>query len=294
MICRTSEDDLVKKANISREEYKSEIQLRKKAYRAHALSKGQRSQVRKAMKAIREGIGAALQKASLKKTLPLRQLPKTRGDVIFSYYLLDPDEIDTWTSIQDAEEDSDNALDMDNPFDGSWGVHFWEQDYDSPESITAKAREAIKRTKSFITRKSTLLEGEVTIGRLNIGFVDFLCPRTAGLYNTKSDHSYEGHKVKVQFINDDYLILDLDSTIFANNSGPDSPWPSNVKPVRRFYGVTKTKARSLLDQRTWEGGGTSQEKRTRPLPRDWSTECKLAYAVGARYNHRCSEWDIDV
>ncbi|KAI3540713.1 hypothetical protein CSPX01_08122 [Colletotrichum filicis] len=108
----------------------------------------------------------------------------------------------------------------------------------------------------------TLLEGEITIGRLNIGFVDFLCPRTVGLYDTRSDHLYEGHKVKVQFINDDYHNLDLDSTIFANNSGPESPWPLTVKPDRRFYGVTKTKRRSLLDQRTWEGGGTSQEERT--------------------------------
>ncbi|KXH34916.1 hypothetical protein CSIM01_01952 [Colletotrichum simmondsii] len=259
---------MFKEANISREKRKRELRCLEKIHRALALNKGQRLKVRKAMEAIQEGIGAALQKASLKKSLPLRQLPKIRGDVIFSYYLLAPDEIDTWTSIQDAEDDSDNALDMDNPFDGSWGLHFCEQDYDSPEGIPAKAREAIRRTKSFITRKSTLLEGEVTIGRLNIGFSNFLCPRTAGLYDTQSDRSYEGHKVKIEFINDDYLILDLDSTIFANSSGPESPWPSTVKPVRRFYGVTKTKARSLLDQRAWEGGGTSQEERTRPPPRD--------------------------
>ncbi|KXH39276.1 hypothetical protein CNYM01_04243 [Colletotrichum nymphaeae SA-01] len=110
-------------------------------------------------------------------------------------------------NISHAEDDSDNALDIDNPFDGSWGVHCWEQDYHSPEGIPAKAREAIKRTKSFITRKSTLLEGEVTIGGLNMGLSNSLCPRTAGLYDTQSDHSYEGHKAKVEFINDDYLIL---------------------------------------------------------------------------------------
>ncbi|KAK1499492.1 hypothetical protein CCUS01_00217 [Colletotrichum cuscutae] len=269
MICRTSEDDLFKKANISRGKSK----LRKKASKAYALSKGQRSQVRKAMEAIREGFDAALQKASLKTNLPLRQLPKTRGDVIFSYYLLALDEIDTWTSIQDAEDDSDNTVDMDNPFD---------------------AREAIKRTRPFITRKSTLLEGEVTISRLNIGFVDFLCPRTVGLYDTKSDHLYEGHKVKVQFINDDYLNLDLDSTIFADNSGPESPWPSTVKPVRRSYGVTKTKARSRLDQRTWEGGGTSQEERTQAPPRDRKTECKLANLMRAHYKTRYFQWNINV
>ncbi|KAK1519648.1 uncharacterized protein CCOS01_11299 [Colletotrichum costaricense] len=32
------------------------------------------------------------------------------------------------------------------------------------------------------------------IGRLNICFVDFLCPRTVGLYSTKTHHWYEGHK----------------------------------------------------------------------------------------------------
>ncbi|EXF79436.1 hypothetical protein CFIO01_06026 [Colletotrichum fioriniae PJ7] len=294
MICRTSEDDLFKEANISREEYKSDVQMWKQARRAYALSKGQRLQVRKAMAAIREGIGVALQEASPKKKKPLRQLPKTRGDVIFSYHLLTAEEIDIPTSIQEAEDDSDNAIDMDNPFDGSWGVYFWEQYYASPDNITEKAREAIKRTKSFIMRKSTLLEGEVTIGRLNIGFLDFLCPRTTGLYDTKPDQSYEGHKVKLQFINDDYLILDLDSTIFANSSGSDSPWPSTVKPVRRFYGVTETKVQSLLDQRIWKGGRTSQEERTPPPARDWKTEFKLAHPMGAYYNPRYSQWDIDV
>lgn len=95
MMCRTSEDDLFKKANISREKRKSELRCLRKIHRALALNKGQRLQVCKATEAIREGIGAALQKAPLKKFSPLRQLPKTRGNVIFSYYLLAPDEIDT-------------------------------------------------------------------------------------------------------------------------------------------------------------------------------------------------------
>ncbi|KAK1672125.1 hypothetical protein BDP55DRAFT_635103 [Colletotrichum godetiae] len=151
-----------------------------------------------------------------------------------SLTLFTVEEIDTPILEKDSGDYSHD------PFVGWREFCLWEQDVPCPDGIHLKAREAIKKTKSSVMVKPKLSEGELLIRPgLTIGAVDFVCPRTAGLYDMKPLRWWQTHKMEVQFINNDYLVLDLDSTMAFENKYDDSriPWSSTVKPIYRFYGV---------------------------------------------------------
>ncbi|KXH43142.1 hypothetical protein CSAL01_06025 [Colletotrichum salicis] len=111
---------------------------------------------------------------------------------MFTYRLFTVEEIDTPIPEKDTSDYSHG------PFFGWRDFYLWEQDVPYPDGIPAKAREAIKRTKSFVMGKPKLLEWELLIRPgFTIGVVDFVCPRTAGLYDMKPLRWWEGHKMEV-------------------------------------------------------------------------------------------------